>query len=322
MTFELYLVVQDDLLGVQELKCGNSAYCKIYYKKAHTPVMYTLAPPVVYYDSETTIWFDPKSTASLITDLNTEDMPFINAKIGGALMDFESTVTHESTFSSWGRNVVKGRVGDQPVSSSSKIHMGWETGRAGKVEQEMLHCTYDNQTCYEAKTVPVIHEVSSNTGFTTGGQNLTVTGHGFNSPNIVATLDGVPCVVTSYSNEAFSCEVDEAVSPSVVDVPTVGQHGIRKEIVDSSQAANNDYVSFTNFDDLTKPDWIRSESLSMQLESFSNVGDRLHHRFRGWFKAPSTTNYRFYQSCDDQCTLSIDTTPGSSATPLEILRTT
>lgn len=200
--------------------------------------------------------------------------------------------------------------------------MAWEVGRSVKVDGESLHCSYDNQTCYEVKTVPVIFGVSSNSGFTSGGQNLTITGHGFNSKNIVATVDGVNCLVTSYSNDAFSCEVDQAAAPSTVDVPHVGQHGILMEIVDSSQALNNDYVSLTNFDNLTKENWSRSAELAMHLEAWNGRGERLHTHFRGWFVPPATTRYRFYQTCDDRCKVFLDTTPGSTANPTEILSRT
>jgi hypothetical protein len=49
--------------------------------------------------------------------------------------------------------------------------------------------------------------MSYHTGYTSGGQNLTVTGHGFGNGNISATLGGVPCKVTKYQERAFSCEV-------------------------------------------------------------------------------------------------------------------
>ena len=58
---------------------------------------------------------------------------------------------------------------------------------------------------------------------------MTVRGHGFNSDNIVAHVDGVPCEVTSYSDFSFSCLVAES---SVWDNTTYyqGSHGLRKEI--------------------------------------------------------------------------------------------
>jgi len=94
MTFELKLLVQDDLIGPQMLSCG--AKCKITYRKMYTPIIHELAPPVVYFESETYLWFDPKSTTNLIVDLPSDDLPFINSKIGGSMIDFEFNVDFDT----------------------------------------------------------------------------------------------------------------------------------------------------------------------------------------------------------------------------------
>lgn len=96
----------------------------------------------------------------------------------------------------------------------------------------MTHCEYDNEVCYTARSVPVIYEVSSDTTYTTGGQNLTVHGYGFNSENIEATVDGEPCEVTSYSETSFSCQVGPRDSVSTTDTDTVGNHGVTRELYD------------------------------------------------------------------------------------------
>jgi hypothetical protein len=87
-------------------------------------------PPIVYQDSYSNLWFDPKSTPSLIKDLSADELVFINAKIGGSLMDFEFNVDAETSFSHWNKNVAIGQVGTLPVSKSLGISMMWETGKA------------------------------------------------------------------------------------------------------------------------------------------------------------------------------------------------
>lgn len=47
------------------LECTNSENCKIVYFKQYTPRMHYISPPVVYFESYTQLWFDPKSTAGL-----------------------------------------------------------------------------------------------------------------------------------------------------------------------------------------------------------------------------------------------------------------
>ena len=106
--------------------------------------------------------------------------------------------------------------------------MLWETGHSLKVKQTIQHCSYEGTDCYEAKTVPVIYGISSNIGYTSGGQNLTVRGHGLNHENIDVKIDGVDCKVSQYAEESFSCEVQQKDAPSATDVPQIGQHGLRR----------------------------------------------------------------------------------------------
>jgi len=320
LTFTLSLEVDDGVLGTYSVACADVAKCTVKYQRQYTPVLFDLAPPVVYFDSETTLIVDPKATPSLIEDLQPDAKHFINAKIGGALMDFESTITHETSYSHYYRNHIKGRVGDQNPNEDHSVSMLWETGNTQLQPAEALHCNVAEDKCYKAKTVPVIHDMSSHEGYITGGQSISVKGHGFNSGEIDAKLDGVDCVVTSKTDKEFTCNVQEAAQVSTVDVPHIGQHGARREMVDSSLSSS--HVWFSNFDDLTKPDWTRKESLSMQLEAPSYVGDRVGHRFKTWFEAPLTTNYRFYMSCDDDCTFDIDQTPMSTSNLTRLLSIT
>lgn len=313
---EFELSISTDVLGsAAKLHCGSYNKCRVRYRRPYTPVIYELNPPVVYQDSETLLYFDPKSTTSLIpaSDLLSDEMAFVNAKIGGALLDFEFNVDFEDTYSHYHKNSVKGRSGDQPPSAQHDISMLWEIGNSKINHGEALHCSYDNSTCYYAKTVPVIHDMTTNTGYTTGGNVLNVTGWGFRSPNITATADGKACTVLEYSEAWFTCEVASSASASVVDTPTVGQHGMRKLLVNSSLASNNDYVNLNNYADLAKPNWMKNMSLAMNLESSQNLGDRFAHEYKGWFIAPASTRYRFYMSCDAQCNVKLDTTPNSNS---------
>jgi len=83
-------------------------------------------------------------------------MHFINFKIGGALMDFETFVDYDHQYSKWYRNHISGRVGDQLPNANNDINMLWEVGNANIQPIESVTCSYDNSTCYQAKTVPVI----------------------------------------------------------------------------------------------------------------------------------------------------------------------
>mmetsp|Transcript_20884 Transcript_20884/g.32253 ORF Transcript_20884/g.32253 Transcript_20884/m.32253 type:complete len:140 (+) Transcript_20884:880-1299(+) len=131
--------------------------------------------------------------------------------------------------------------------------MTWEVGYAYNKNATSLYCTYDESDCYSAKTVPVITTMSSHTGYKTGGQILDVTGYGFTSGNIDATIDGKTCEVQSYSAEAFSCKVGVADAESVIDTPTTGLNGVSvfhftsENLLDSSYSHKFMKTEFESF---------------------------------------------------------------------------
>jgi len=129
MTFTLTLMA-DHELGPEVLSCGTSSHCRIIYYRAYTPVVYYIQPPIVYYESFTELWFDPRSTANLIQDLANDEMPFINAKIGGAALDFEFNVDYDDSYSGYHRNRVRGQVGELPAGEFYNISMLWEVGQS------------------------------------------------------------------------------------------------------------------------------------------------------------------------------------------------
>lgn len=117
-----------------------------------------------------------------------------------------------------------------PIGHKNDIKMLWEVGYAMVSETEAVHCTYDNSTCYKALNVPVIFNISKNVGYTSGHQNLTIHGHGFNSDNITVTVDGVNCTVTNSQEDAVSCEVQPKSAPSDANSSAfVGSNGIRRQ---------------------------------------------------------------------------------------------
>jgi hypothetical protein len=88
--------------------------------------------------------------------------------------------------------------------------------------------------------------VSSNVGYTTGGMNLTVTGYGFNSDNIVAHVDGQPCEITNNHDFSFSCLVP---SSSVSDdtIFYQGSNGLRREVYNHTTWMNWDNLESYNY---------------------------------------------------------------------------
>lgn len=118
-----------------------------------------LNPPVVYQEAEVELVFDPKSIMNRIKDLESDELPFVQAKIGLANIDFADYVSSTTGFRGWYNNAVKGKVGDQKVSKNVEVNMLWETGYAIKDQVQMKTCDYAGTTCYEAKTVPAIYSI-------------------------------------------------------------------------------------------------------------------------------------------------------------------
>ena len=76
----------------------------------------------------------------------------------------------------------------------------------------MYTCDVNNDNCYKLKTVPKIDSVSMNEGYITGGQTLTIKGHGLYSEegDITVEVDGHVCKVKSYTNKEITCETSES----------------------------------------------------------------------------------------------------------------
>jgi len=112
------------------LDCRNVNNCQLRFTRHYTPILKYISPPVVYQSAEVELIFDPKSIMGVIKDLNPDDLPFVQAKIGAANINFENYVSSSTGFRGWYNNRVKGVVGDQKISKNLDVKMLWETGHA------------------------------------------------------------------------------------------------------------------------------------------------------------------------------------------------
>lgn len=101
-------VMAPDEPSMHNLHCKNENRCKLTYQRDYTPTIYFISPRVTYFESVTEVWFNPHNTMSLIEDLDGDELPFINAKIGGNLIDFEDRVDSSTAFSAWNLNAARG----------------------------------------------------------------------------------------------------------------------------------------------------------------------------------------------------------------------
>jgi hypothetical protein len=159
--------------------------------------------------------------------------------------------------------------------------MLWETGLAIEHDFYMKTCIADNTQCYKAKTVPVIFDISQKSGYLTGGQSIKVKGFGFNHKSIDVKVDGVACAVTKFSESEFDCTVGTKAAVSVVDVPLIGQNGIRRKFWNFTMTKNpttgateGDWAKIYNrvwADETKNPP--QEEKLHTNLESYREYGD-------------------------------------------------
>jgi len=238
---------------------------------------------------------------TLIKDLDTDEFPFINAKVGGNLIDFEYNEDSDSTWSNWVLGSTRGQIGENTISKNQNITMMWETGKSAVALSQSLFCDFDQTNCYQSKSLPVIYNISANIGYNTGGQNLTISGYGFDSGKIKAMVDGTECIVTSFGRYEFDCTVQKKAAISDLNVPHIGQHGLTRNFINKTSGINYDNV-----------DKEKSElKLGIDLETEHNLGDNLASVYKSWFYPPHTGRYRFYMICDDYCQMKIAKCPGT-----------
>jgi hypothetical protein len=82
---------------------------------------------------------------------------------------------------------------------------------------------------------------------------------------------------------------------STVNVLQPGTAGARRRIYNNTIAGTMDSSAFTSYN--------VTELLATYVEGPNYQGTYYANVFSGYFKAPATTNYKFYASCDDKCTV-------------------
>lgn len=108
LTFTLKIKNMDPELGMVTLECLVKRNCEVTYKKEATATVFYIQPPVVYYESFTEVHFNPMGIMKLIRDLDSDEYPFINVKLGGSLIDFEFNVDDTTSFANHRSNHVTG----------------------------------------------------------------------------------------------------------------------------------------------------------------------------------------------------------------------
>jgi len=204
------------------------------------------------------------------------------------------------------------------------------------------HCNFAGDECWRVRTHPTIVDISSNTGWSSGLQTLTVYGYGFLQAvfleyhdeadrkiytNVVVTIDGQSCEVFdvgrtphtvdgvdfTHSMEYFLCvtSTDGGSHLSAAEHDQPGQPGINYNKYKQADNADNPV-----WDPIIQDGVAISSSLYTSFETIPNVqankynpdgiSERFSQTLTGWFVPPADGNYRFLMSCDDNCKLFLD----------------
>ena len=85
-------------------------------KRDYTPYVHYISPRVTYYESKTMVVFNPRNVMNLIKDLDSDELPFINFKIGGNLVDFDGSVDYHSEFTPYTKIRIRAEIAEGPIS--------------------------------------------------------------------------------------------------------------------------------------------------------------------------------------------------------------
>ena len=276
--------------------------CMVRYSMRYTPHLHDVSPSNVYLDQQLSLLLNPMGAMDAISD----DMdPVVHIKFSGTRTDSEGLFDNEKRLSGYQVGHLKTKSGDQhPGNQDPEVR--FRVGNAFKRETAK-HCNFAGDDCWYVKTHPKIDSISTEEGYITGGQTLTIDGWGLKGASmddVNVSVDGVPCTVTEHSLEKVKCVTGATDAVSVTGVSQPGSPGLTQVVRDSDNENDNPYWGMRTDGNVPI---VETKLLTAFENSYSNY-TRAGTIANGWFRAPAAGNYRFLMSCDDACQLFIDAT--------------
>ncbi len=133
-----------------------------------------------------------------------DEWPFREIRLGKNLVDWSETVAQDQRLSAWNIDSINAYVTDQQPALNTEPALLFYPGYAINMPTSK-HCNFAGDDCWTVRTHPKIEGISQNSGYTTGGQLLNITGFGLSGVNVSVTVDGVPCQVQSSDNKWIAC---------------------------------------------------------------------------------------------------------------------
>ena len=281
------LKVDPGTAGETTLTCATTAACRVRPNWNQTPLSYGLSPNVLYPGQKTTAMIDPRGVMDRQfsgTFLHMVDIKLDDTELNrNPFVDEE--VTDQESLSWWTTNYIEGLVTNEIATTESSV-VSWfhGAGNALILTDSVRICTADGEDCYETRIMPTITNIDHSSGYTTGGQEITIDGTSLNAAEPVVTIDGVECTVTEYSFYQLKCITGEKEAASA-EGNFVGQHGIRNEKFDGD-FYNDGWDNFEN----NIGYGIMDLMTTLEIASTQN-NEYAYDRMTGYFKAPLTGEY-------------------------------
>ena len=214
---------------------GSEHKCKVQYRFRYTPLLFDISPSDVYHDQQLSLRINPLG-ANYESVIRADADPVDFIKFSGTRTDSEGLFDNETRLSSYTVGDLATRSGDQhPGEQIPEVR--FRTGNAF-LRETSRHCNFAGDDCWHVRTHPKIDGVSAGSGYTTGGQELTISGWGLKGTNgvddVEVLVDGVSCDVKSSTLETITCVTGEAAQVSNDGVSQPGSPGLTQERLDGS----------------------------------------------------------------------------------------
>jgi len=178
--------------------CSSSSNCRIQPTWDYTPIFYGVSPQVLYPGQKVTYIVNPAKAPN--HRLESTFLTYIEVNIDDIQMDMRPYADPESTvpntMTNWVKNYIPGRNMATHRNNDSTA-VGWihGAGNAYKLELASKTCNLDASHCYDAQVMAAISSISSQGGYSSGGQELIIKGTSFNATTTTVEVDGELCTI-------------------------------------------------------------------------------------------------------------------------------
>jgi hypothetical protein len=202
-----------------------------------------MSPPVLYPGQKATLLVNPGGAPW--RQLSGTFLRMIDVKLDDVELDrnpfTDEEVVKQAGLGARRMQYVEGNVKTQ-VRTLNSIMTAWFHGAGYAYKQELAskNCNVDMTDCYDVRIMPSITGISSSGGYTSGGQELTITGTSLNGTAIDIKVDGSECEVTDSGFFEITCSTGEKV-PGTSQPVYPGQHGLRRKNWDNNNVSNTTF---------------------------------------------------------------------------------